>query len=177
MSDKKGSFAHGRVHDRVDAAVINQSQAVSQLVQRDRFDVEAADCFDAPQKVGVEMDRQWRRTKQAVAGRKIGVRLRLPVESALWIGASEFPSNNDIGFVRVFSRFESQRQTYFVPGLARAHDRRLRFLRPAEVDHLIGDPAKAKKDLGWEPSVDFKGLVHMMVDADLARIESGQLIA
>ena len=52
-----------------------------------------------------------------------------------------------------------------------------RFLRPAEVDHLIGDPAKAKKQLGWEPSVDFKGLVHMMVDADMARLESGQLIA
>src|SRR5678816_1217359 len=52
-----------------------------------------------------------------------------------------------------------------------------RYLRPAEVDHLIGDPAKAKKELGWEPSVDFKGLVHMMVDADMARIESGQLIA
>ena len=46
-----------------------------------------------------------------------------------------------------------------------------RFLRPAEVDHLIGDPAKAKKQLGWEPSVDFKGLVDMMVDADLARLE------
>jgi GDPmannose 4,6-dehydratase len=52
-----------------------------------------------------------------------------------------------------------------------------RFLRPAEVDHLIGDPAKAKKQLGWEPSVDFKGLVNMMVDADIARIKSGQLIA
>ncbi len=52
-----------------------------------------------------------------------------------------------------------------------------RFLRPAEVDHLIGDPSKAKKELGWEPSVDFKGLVHMMVDADMARIESGQLLA
>ncbi|MDO8677385.1 MAG: GDP-mannose 4,6-dehydratase [Acidobacteriota bacterium] len=51
------------------------------------------------------------------------------------------------------------------------------FLRPAEVDHLIGSPAKARKELGWEPSVDFKGLVHMMVDADLARIKSGQLIA
>ena len=44
-----------------------------------------------------------------------------------------------------------------------------RFLRPAEVDHLIGDPAKAKRVLGWEPSVDFKGLVHMMVDADIER--------
>jgi GDPmannose 4,6-dehydratase len=43
-------------------------------------------------------------------------------------------------------------------------------LRPAEVDHLIGDPAKAKTTLGWEPSVTFEGLVRMMVDADLARL-------
>ena len=52
-----------------------------------------------------------------------------------------------------------------------------RYLRPAEVDHLIGDPAKAKRQLGWEPTVDFKGLVHMMVEADLARLKSGQLTA
>jgi GDPmannose 4,6-dehydratase len=45
-----------------------------------------------------------------------------------------------------------------------------RFLRPAEVDHLIGDPAKARRVLGWQPSVDFPGLVRMMVDADLARV-------
>ena len=51
------------------------------------------------------------------------------------------------------------------------------FLRPAEVDHLIGDPAKARRVLGWEPSVDFKGLVAMMVDADLARLKAGQLVA
>ena len=44
-----------------------------------------------------------------------------------------------------------------------------RFLRPAEVDHLIGDPAKARATLGWTPEVDFKALVTMMVDADLAR--------
>ncbi len=44
------------------------------------------------------------------------------------------------------------------------------FLRPAEVDHLIGDPAKARTVLGWHPSVDFKALVEMMVDADLARL-------
>jgi len=41
------------------------------------------------------------------------------------------------------------------------------FIRPAEVDLLIGDPAKAKAKLGWEPSVDFRGLVEMMVDSDL----------
>jgi GDPmannose 4,6-dehydratase len=43
------------------------------------------------------------------------------------------------------------------------------FLRPAEVDHLIGDASKARAQLGWTPSVTFDGLVHMMVDADLAR--------
>src|SRR5215510_3634408 len=46
-----------------------------------------------------------------------------------------------------------------------------RFLRPAEVDHLIGDPAKARRVLGWTPEVDFKGLVTMMVDADVARLQ------
>jgi len=45
-----------------------------------------------------------------------------------------------------------------------------RFVRPAEVDLLLGDPSKAKKDLGWEPQVSFAGLVEMMVDADLARL-------
>jgi GDPmannose 4,6-dehydratase len=44
------------------------------------------------------------------------------------------------------------------------------FLRPAEVDHLIGNPSKARSVLGWEPTVDFAGLVKMMVDADLARL-------
>jgi GDPmannose 4,6-dehydratase len=42
-----------------------------------------------------------------------------------------------------------------------------RYLRPAEVDLLIGDPTKAKQKLGWEPSVTFEGLVALMVEADL----------
>jgi GDPmannose 4,6-dehydratase len=42
-------------------------------------------------------------------------------------------------------------------------------LRPAEVEHLLGDASKAKAELGWTPSVSFKQLVEMMVDADLAR--------
>jgi GDPmannose 4,6-dehydratase len=45
-----------------------------------------------------------------------------------------------------------------------------RYMRPAEVDFLVGDSGKAKKVLGWEPEVDFKGLVRMMVDADLKRL-------
>jgi GDPmannose 4,6-dehydratase len=44
-----------------------------------------------------------------------------------------------------------------------------RFVRPAEVDLLLGDPAKAKAELGWEPRVPFPELVEMMVDADLER--------
>jgi GDPmannose 4,6-dehydratase len=44
------------------------------------------------------------------------------------------------------------------------------FLRPAEVDHLIGDASKARRQLGWEPEVDFTGLIRMMVDADLHRL-------
>ncbi len=43
-------------------------------------------------------------------------------------------------------------------------------LRPAEVEHLLGDASKARAELGWSPSVDFRQLVEMMVDADLARL-------
>ena len=42
-----------------------------------------------------------------------------------------------------------------------------RYERPSEVELLIGDPAKAKRQLGWEPRITFKGLVKIMVDADL----------
>jgi GDPmannose 4,6-dehydratase len=43
-------------------------------------------------------------------------------------------------------------------------------LRPAEVDHLLGDSSKARRELGWAPTVEFKPLVEMMVDADLERV-------
>jgi GDPmannose 4,6-dehydratase len=45
-----------------------------------------------------------------------------------------------------------------------------RYLRPAEVDLLIGDPTKAKTQLGWEPSVSFPELVKLMVEADLEAV-------
>ncbi len=47
-----------------------------------------------------------------------------------------------------------------------------RLYRPAEVDHLLGNAAKARSELGWEPTIDFDELVKMMVDADVARLES-----
>jgi GDPmannose 4,6-dehydratase len=47
-----------------------------------------------------------------------------------------------------------------------------KFFRPAEVDLLVADPSKAATKLGWQPTVTFKGLVEMMVDADLERHRS-----
>ena len=46
------------------------------------------------------------------------------------------------------------------------------FLRPAEVDLLVGDASKARKVLGWTPRVTFHGLVEMMVRADLERLQA-----
>jgi GDPmannose 4,6-dehydratase len=46
-----------------------------------------------------------------------------------------------------------------------------RYMRPAEVDLLVGDPSKARKHLGWHPTVDFPTLVQKMVDADLALVK------
>jgi GDPmannose 4,6-dehydratase len=44
-------------------------------------------------------------------------------------------------------------------------------IRPAEVDLVIGDPSKAKKMLGWEPTVSFEQLIEMMVEADIKRLK------
>jgi GDPmannose 4,6-dehydratase len=52
-----------------------------------------------------------------------------------------------------------------------------KLIRPAEVEHLIGDASKAGKQFGWQPSVDFKGLIRMMVDADLERVAAPPRVA
>jgi len=49
-----------------------------------------------------------------------------------------------------------------------------RFYRPAEVDLLVGDPSKAGRQLGWEPSLSFKDLMAMMVEADLKAMSDGK---
>jgi GDPmannose 4,6-dehydratase len=46
------------------------------------------------------------------------------------------------------------------------------FMRPAEVDLLVGTPEKAMKQLGWKPQVTFEQMIHMMVDADIERLSS-----
>jgi GDPmannose 4,6-dehydratase len=53
------------------------------------------------------------------------------------------------------------------------------YFRPAEVDDLRGDAAKAKRELGWEPTTSFEQLVRLMVDADVELLEdelSGRLV-
>src|SRR4051812_24443107 len=51
------------------------------------------------------------------------------------------------------------------------------FVRPAEVDQLIGDASKAKRDLGWEPRTSFEQLIRLMVDADLELLSRERLVA
>lgn len=46
-----------------------------------------------------------------------------------------------------------------------------KFIRPAEVELLLGSPAKAKEKLGWEPQVTFRQLIEMMVDADMVKVK------
>ena len=48
-----------------------------------------------------------------------------------------------------------------------------RFLRPAEVEHLIGDASKAREKLGWEPRTSFEEMIRLMVDADLELLGRG----
>src|SRR5262249_46974925 len=47
-------------------------------------------------------------------------------------------------------------------------------VRPAEVDLLIGNASRARRELGWEPAIHFEQLIHMMVDADLKRLSESK---
>jgi len=47
-----------------------------------------------------------------------------------------------------------------------------RYVRPTEVDALIGDPSKAHKKLGWKASTDWRGLAELMVDADVEMVKA-----
>ena len=52
-----------------------------------------------------------------------------------------------------------------------------RYFRPSEVDFLLGDPSKAKKELNWKPRIDFKGLVKMMVEGDMKIAEKEKAVS
>ena len=52
-----------------------------------------------------------------------------------------------------------------------------KLVRPAEVERLVGDASKAQRQLAWQPTVDFKRLIAMMVDADLERLTETSKLA
>jgi GDPmannose 4,6-dehydratase len=68
----------------------------------------------------------------------------------------------EIAFARV--GLDWQKHVYQDPALT----------RPAEVDHLLGDSSKARRQLGWSPKVDFRQLIEMMVDADVERLKGSR---
>ena len=49
-----------------------------------------------------------------------------------------------------------------------------KYLRPTEVDELVGDASKARRELGWSPKVTFTELVRMMVDSDIEAVSKGE---
>ena len=51
-----------------------------------------------------------------------------------------------------------------------------KYFRPNEVDHLLGDPSRSKKELGWKPETDFKSLVKMMVEHDIELAEQEKVL-
>ena len=59
-----------------------------------------------------------------------------------------------------------------VPDWRKHADLDMRFARPADVDHLLGDSSKAGEALGWTPTVDFEKLVRIIVDADPERLRA-----
>ncbi len=121
-------------------------------------------------------------------------RIKLGLEKELRLGNLE--ARRDWGFAGDYVRamwlmLQHERPDNFVIGTGETHSvrefceiafghagldyndyvvRDERFYRPAEVDLLISDPAKAGRELGWEPTLGFRDLVTMMVDADLARL-------
>ena len=71
----------------------------------------------------------------------------------VWEGSGENETGKDVKTGRVIIRIDSK------------------YFRPAEVDLLLGDPSKAKEELGWESKTKFSELVKMMTDADLAAVK------
>ncbi|HMM19575.1 MAG TPA: GDP-mannose 4,6-dehydratase [Selenomonadales bacterium] len=85
-----------------------------------------------------------------------------------------------LAFAKVGIEIDWQGQGVEEKGLNRANGEALvhvdpRYFRPTEVDLLLGDPAKAKSRLGWQPEVSFEELVRMMVDEDLRSAEKDVL--
>jgi GDPmannose 4,6-dehydratase len=123
-------------------------------------------------------------------------RIKLGLADSMWLG--NLDAHRDWGFAGDYVRamhlmLQQDRADDFVIATGKSHSVRdlaevafahvgldwtqhvkadAALLRPAEVEHLIGDSSKAQRVLGWQPTVDFAALIKMMVDADLERLEA-----
>jgi GDPmannose 4,6-dehydratase len=126
-------------------------------------------------------------------------RIKLGMDRTLRLG--NLDAKRDWGYAADYARamwlmLQQERPDDYVVGTGRTHSVRelcqaafghlgldyqeyvrvdARFVRPADVDLLVSDPGKARNVLGWEPTVSFEGLVAMMVEADLKRLQTEDL--
>ncbi len=128
-----------------------------------------------------------RKVTDGVARIKLGIARDLPMGNleatrdwghakdyvrAMWLMLQQDPpDDNVVATGRTVSVLEMCRVAFAAAGLDyRDHvTQDPRFLRPAEVDVLLGDPAKAKAKLGWTPLIEFEDMIREMVEADIAR--------
>jgi GDPmannose 4,6-dehydratase len=109
-------------------------------------------------------------------------RIKHGVQQKLFLG--NLDARRDWGFAPDYVRamwlmLQQETPDDYVIGTAEAHTVREfvelvdpRYFRPAEVDYLLADTSKARRILGWEPTVTFKELVRIMVEADLLELEA-----
>ncbi len=112
----------------------------------------------------LDAKRDWGYAKEYVEGMHLMLQQDTPDDFVLATGETHTVQE----FVELaFAAAELDWQKYVVLDPA--------FVRPAEVDLLLGDPAKAKRVLGWQPKTTFKELVALMTEADLARVARTKL--
>ena len=133
-----------------------------------------------------------RKVTDGVARIKLGLAKELPMGNleamrdwghardyvrAMWLMLQQdVPDDYVVATGRTISVREMCRVAFAVAGLDYRDHVRVdeRFLRPAEVDVLLGDPAKAREKLGWEPTITFEDMMAEMVEADIARHRARQ---
>jgi len=126
----------------------------------------------------LESQRDWGYAKDFVEGMWLMLQKEKPTDYVLATGVTTTVRKFiELGFNEVGIQLEWQGKGLMEKGFDRATGKILvevspQFFRPAEVDLLIGDPTKAKNELGWVPKTSLKELVQMMIRADLEEIAS-----
>lgn len=127
----------------------------------------------------LDAKRDWGYAKDYVEGMRLMLQHDTPDTYVLATNRTEtVRSFVTLAFAQIGIDIEWSGQEEAETGIDRSTGKTLvrvnpQFYRPAEVDLLIGDPAKAKADLGWEPKVELEELAKLMVEADMRRNKAG----